>query len=111
MNCRWPDYWQGLFNARGYVCDDSARWMIWDNRLIEPWYRQNLISAVRNEARAGTEKRIAPVLHPEMIEQAAWQFLEANAAVIERGALPWRWYPSALVKAFAAKLGRRVSDS
>ncbi len=107
VNRQWPDYWQRLFNARGSVCNDSVRWTIWQNDQIEPWYRQNLITAEKDEVRAGNEPRIAPVLHPEMIEQAAWQFLDANADAIERGVLPWRWYPSALVKAFAAKVGRR----
>ena len=71
VNCQWPDYWQRLFNARGFACDGAVRWEIWRNGRIEPWYRQNLMMAVRDEAGAGSEPRVLPVLHPEMIEQVA----------------------------------------
>ena len=46
VNCQWPDYWQRLFNARGFACDGAVRWEIWRNGRIEPWYRQNLMMAV-----------------------------------------------------------------
>jgi SAM-dependent methyltransferase len=29
VNCRWPDYWQSLFNDEGFACDDAIRWSIW----------------------------------------------------------------------------------
>src|SRR5579871_6474765 len=29
VNCQWPEYWQRLFNERGYVCSDDVRWRIW----------------------------------------------------------------------------------
>ena len=25
VNCQWPDYWQQLFNVRGYGCSDTPR--------------------------------------------------------------------------------------
>src|SRR5262245_54459582 len=34
INCQWPIYWQDLFNQRGYACDDSVRWKIWDDSRI-----------------------------------------------------------------------------
>jgi SAM-dependent methyltransferase len=40
VNCQWPSYWQALFNGEGYVCDDSVRWQIWDDKRIEPWYER-----------------------------------------------------------------------
>jgi hypothetical protein len=36
VNCRWPGYWQNLFNSQGFCCDDSARWAIWQDAQIEP---------------------------------------------------------------------------
>lgn len=66
VNCRWPDYWQDLFNQRGYACDDKVRWQIWKQPGIEPWYRQNMFLATRRPDLAGREPRILPVIHPDM---------------------------------------------
>ena len=67
LNCQWPEYWQKLFNQHGYACDDSIRWRMWNDTRIEPWYRQNIFIAVYNPDCAGTEARIMPVVHPDMI--------------------------------------------
>ena len=66
VNCQWPKYWQALFNSEGYACDDSPRWTIWDEPLIEPWYRQNIFMACRNP-NAGKELRIKSIIHPDML--------------------------------------------
>jgi SAM-dependent methyltransferase len=66
VNCQWPTYWQNLFNMRGYVCRDDVRPRIWTNEAIEPWYRQNMFTASRDPASAGTEPRIRHVIHPDM---------------------------------------------
>jgi SAM-dependent methyltransferase len=68
VNCQWPAYWQELFNKYGFVCADSVRWNIWTDALIEPWYRQNMFLARRDPRNAGNEKRIQPVIHPDMID-------------------------------------------
>jgi SAM-dependent methyltransferase len=103
VNCQWPQYWQKLFNDRGLVCSDSVRWMIWENGAVEPWYRQNLMLVRRDEASAGKEPRIAPVLHPVMTEDVAEQL-----RIIESGRRPWRWYVRLPIWAAAAKLRRRA---
>ncbi|HET6390422.1 class I SAM-dependent methyltransferase [Hyphomicrobium sp.] len=66
VNCQWPTYWQALFNAQGYVCRDDMRSEIWNDGMIEPWYRQNLFSARRDPEGAGKEPRIQHLIHPEM---------------------------------------------
>lgn len=106
VNCQWPSYWQALFNARGFVCSDEVRWAIWDNPKIEPWYRQNLMLAVRDEARAGREPRVRSVVHPDLfaLHSAGDQLRE-----IEQGALPASWYAITPVTAAAAKLGRAIA--
>lgn len=103
INCQWPSYWQQLFNARGYACNDAVRWIIWDNGAIEPWYRQNLMLALRDEGAAGREPRIRSVLHPEMVACNV-----PDVAAIEKGQLPWQWYATAPLKAAAAKIRRRL---
>ena len=102
VNCRWPDFWQRLFNRRGYVCDDSLRWIIWDNPDIEVWYRQNLMMAVRDADRAGQEERIKSVLHPDFVAGLEWNFKE-HVEWVERGALPLWWYGLVPFKAAAAR--------
>ena len=109
VNCRWPDHWQKLFNERGYACDDRPRWLIWENRVIEPWYRQNMFVAVRNEELAGSEPRIKPVINPDMLPYAARTFLAGNMATLEEGPAPLSWYVTVPFKAAAAKLRRRMS--
>jgi hypothetical protein len=106
VNCRWPDYWQRLFNERGYVCHDSPRWAVWGNAAIEPWYRQNLMKAVEDESGAGEEPRILRVLHPDMIQHYASSLFEENLAQLEAGALPLGWYVRTPVTAATVKLRR-----
>jgi len=79
INCQWPSYWQQIFNNQGFVCDDAIRWRIWNIHDIEPWYRQNMFLATRDIERAGSEKRIASVIHPEMIKWLKIERSEQNA--------------------------------
>lgn len=71
VNCEWPYYWQALFNAEGFRCTDDIRWKIWDDGAIEPWYRQNMFRAIRDANTAGSEPRIASVVHPDMLKPPA----------------------------------------
>jgi len=69
INCRWPAYWQHLFNQIGYSCEDTLRERIWDDSRIEPWYRQNLFLA-KKSPKAGREPRLRALVHPEILECA-----------------------------------------
>jgi hypothetical protein len=68
VNCQPPAYWQAIFNACGFVCLDEIRDRIWDDKAIEPWYRQNVFIAVRDPEHAGAEPRLRYLIHPAMIE-------------------------------------------
>lgn len=68
LNCQWPIYWQALFNEFGYVGHDELRPLMWNDSVIEPWYRQNIFLAVRDPCGAGKEPRIRSLIHPEMIQ-------------------------------------------
>jgi len=92
VNCQWPAYWQGLFNQCGFACRDSLRWKIWDVAEIEPWYRQNVFLAERDECGASHEPRIPGVVHPDSMLTAcrAWRssqqsLVEAMARGVDRG--------------------------
>jgi len=111
VNCQWPAYWQGLFNARGYLCEDAIRWQLWDDSRVEPWYRQNLFLARKDSKNAGQEPRLSPVIHPEMLPH----FEAARAEIaskqhqsnLEEGHLPATWYARLTLRAWRQKLRRR----
>jgi len=69
INCQWPSFWQKKFNNYGFACFDTIRKKIWDNQIIEPWYRQNIFLAKKSK-KAGKEKRISPLKHPEIFPNA-----------------------------------------
>ena len=43
INEQWPPYWIEKFRNRGFIPNDIIRILTWDNRNIEPWYRQNMV--------------------------------------------------------------------
>ncbi len=47
LNEQLPEYWVGLFSAQGYAVFDIIRPLIWDDRNIPVWYRQNTLLFVR----------------------------------------------------------------
>ena len=67
INCQWQDFWQSKFNKFGFECDDSARWMLWNQDSVEPWYCQNIFYAFKSE-NAGKEPRIKQIIHPRMVD-------------------------------------------
>jgi hypothetical protein len=108
INCQWPAYWQEQFNRRGFVCDDSVRWQIWEDQRIEPWYRQNVFWARHDPSRAGQEERLRPVVHPELFEALRQTAIFEGLELIAKGSMPWTWYVSLPVRATFWKLARRI---
>jgi len=112
VNCQWPVYWQELFNHCGFVCSDKLRWQIWDDPTIEPWYRQNLFSAMNNPAMAGKEPRIRAVVHPEinkkMVQQSSAIDFPDHVRKVEQGWMPLGWYATVPFRALTSKLVRRI---
>jgi SAM-dependent methyltransferase len=43
VNEQWQSYWAGLFREHGYVAVDPIRPVVWGNRDVAPWYRQNTL--------------------------------------------------------------------
>lgn len=107
VNCEWPEYWQALFNAHGFACDDRVRWKIWEDSRVEPWYRQNLFEAHHDHC-AGHEPRLRRVVHPDLLPSFSEMFLLGHQTLIESGGMPWKWYVSASWKAAWAKLSHRI---
>lgn len=106
INCQWPDYWQALFNKRGFFCDDSARWAIWDDPLVEPWYRQNMFWAHRDHDKAGNEPRVRRIVHPDMTDIVSDSHSIRRA---EDGVFPLKWYLTGGARAVKKKFHRTAS--
>jgi hypothetical protein len=115
VNCQWPAFWQKLFNAEGFFCEDSLRWKIWDDCRIEPWYRQNVFVAKRAPARAGREERLRPVVHPEFLYGTEYEIVRnarfSSMTAIEGGEMTVGWYLSTPLKGLRAKLAKRMRAS
>jgi Methyltransferase domain len=104
VNCQWPSYWQGMFNANGFACYDTIRWRLWNTKIIYPWYRQNLFEAHRS-TEAGREPRIPAVVHPDMLTSLS---LATQREAVEAGELPAVWYLTGPAKGLTVKLLRRT---
>jgi SAM-dependent methyltransferase len=111
VNCQWPAYWQEIFNQRGFNCSDELRWQIWDEPRIEPWYRQNIFIARRDEGSAGYEPRIRAVVHPEMLPSVVSENnrFESHVREIEKGRAPASWYLKTPMLALVNKVKRHMS--
>lgn len=112
LNCQWPSYWQALFNARGYACNDEVRWRLWDLDGIDAWYKQNMFVARHAPSEAGREPRLRSVVHPEMISYMSAAFtirtLATQKSEIQDGLMPNAWYFDTLVRAFRTKVRRKL---
>ena len=110
VNCQWPAYWQKRFNDQGFACSDEIRWRMWNVREIQPWYRQNIFSAERHPELAGTEERIDPVIHPDMLHLFVEEGCHAYNREIEIGRMPVEWYVTAPLTAALGKLRQRFRN-
>jgi SAM-dependent methyltransferase len=100
VNEQWPDYWRALFDKHDYEPIDCIRPVIWEQREVRIWYRQNtLLYASRtliesserlSEARARYADRPLSVVHPGVLEVALerpWDLLRKLTAEVEAGKL------------------------
>lgn len=73
INEQAPDYWISKFERRGYKCFDIVRPIIWEDRRICWWYRQNILIFLHEGLQAETESFSAMpafdgahLVHPEL---------------------------------------------
>jgi SAM-dependent methyltransferase len=111
VNCQWPEYWQKLFNDRGFTCSDELRWRLWQDDRIEPWYRQNIFVAHRaGGGSAGKEPRIQPVIHPDVIkEKLLVDDFSQYANFIRDGGMPMKWYLKLPLSVLCGRLRRKLN--
>lgn len=63
INLRWSSYWAGLFAAAGHEVDAGLRSEIWDDDLVEVWYRNNLLTSRRGSLPEWPVDAVHPILH------------------------------------------------
>jgi hypothetical protein len=77
VNERWPSYWIRLFAEHGYECHDVLRPIIWNDKRVEWWYRQNLLlftqasCASSSALRAMASFHGADLVHPDNLVHMA----------------------------------------
>lgn len=77
LNERWQDYWVELFARHGYAAHDVIRPRIWNEAVVEPWYRQNTLLFLREghpqeeAVRAAWQPLPASVVHPALFPLGA----------------------------------------
>jgi len=108
VNCQWPDYWQGLFAARGYAAFDVIRPQVWSDDRVDFWYRQNTILYVARElaaehpalrdALAAADRPVTRMVHPALCERFDGFSVREVLTML----------PLAAKKAFVRRLGPRT---
>jgi hypothetical protein len=70
INEQWPQYWQALFEKRGFMMLDIVRFTFWDNKDVHFWYRQNMFLVVKrgHPLCEGKDNIIHSVVHPELLQ-------------------------------------------
>jgi cyclopropane fatty-acyl-phospholipid synthase-like methyltransferase len=69
INLKYPDYWAELFFQRGFTLAWDPRTILWKNRLVAPWYKQNCLVFAKSTSNAF--QKIEPVVfrHPEIFPE------------------------------------------
>jgi len=74
INCQWQAYWADKFDKENYECIDIVRPIIWNNKDVEWWYKQNMLLYVHRQRhqeliktlRSKIESKLPlDVVHPE----------------------------------------------
>jgi SAM-dependent methyltransferase len=72
-------YWIELFLKQGFICQDILRPLIWNNKNIFWWYRQNTVVFRKSHIPSEVMSlEIANIIHPELLETVA-SYKEKNA--------------------------------
>ena len=67
INEQWPTWWELLFAERGYVGSCDIRDVFWDEKTIEPFYRQNIMMYAKpiDLLHAGMVIGVRDEVHPD----------------------------------------------
>lgn len=84
INEQWPEYWCEKFMKQGYEPIDCIRPIIWDNRDVSYWFKQNILLFVNKnvelahpklkEYKQYTNPRFLSKVHPDFYTKMASKF-------------------------------------
>jgi hypothetical protein len=81
LNEQWPAYWAEKFETFGLYAHDFIRSEFWNDELVEPWYRQNLLFFTDIQASTGYAEIPSPdglplsLVHPDIYQ---WRIAERD---------------------------------
>lgn len=109
VNEQMPEYWAELFARQGYAPVDYLRPLIWADKRVQFWYRQNLLMFVKQSLLEsdppGVDSRLLrawEVTKPDFLMRVHPEhYLLMNHRTKLRGFLRYKW--NTLTKAFTRK--------
>ncbi|MBO5468262.1 MAG: methyltransferase domain-containing protein [Lachnospiraceae bacterium] len=92
INEQRMSYWIDLFDKRGYRVNDIIRPLIWNDRRIPVWYRQNIVVFVNSNANisdvdVSDYPDIYDFVHPELYEDKIKEYEKLRNKPFVRGYL------------------------
>jgi SAM-dependent methyltransferase len=78
LNEQWPSYWQSKFENHGFYFHDVVRPLIWENKNIHWWYKQNIFLVTKNMP----SERLQTSVHPECFASQVKTLIEYNKKVV-----------------------------
>ena len=75
LNEQWPEYWQQKFGKHGFIFLDQIRPVIWENKNVEWWYKQNIF-LVKKKNQSESLAPIQQMVHPDLYRQVVSNHLE-----------------------------------
>jgi SAM-dependent methyltransferase len=80
-NEQWPSYWKEKFENNGFIFYDILRPVLWNNKAVKYWYRQNMFIASRNPLSVDLPERITDFIHPDMVTTKLNEALQGEFGV------------------------------
>lgn len=82
LNEQWPQYWIEKFSKHGYFFHDVIRPLIWNNKKVDYWYKQNMFLITKECSKS----KIGCYIHPDLFKSKLEE-LENMSRLIRDGGL------------------------
>ena len=99
LNEQLPNYWQEKFERNGFYFHDVIRPLIWDNKKVDWWYRQNIFLVNRTSPKTN----VISCYHPDLVGQIQQSYEAQYQTIIEGRFGVWETF-KIFIKAIKFKL-------
>ncbi|WP_460546034.1 class I SAM-dependent methyltransferase [Echinicola sediminis] len=99
VNEQWLSYWSELFAGKGYTAYEMIRPLIWEDKNIDVWYRQNMVlfsSKNLNLPEVNVKDMILPDLWEQKISRI--QSMDHQLKRIREGKVGMGFYLKGIIK-------------